>query len=296
MQRRIFYSIILLIFVITTIVCYTPVRTNNRMIPDGKTKKQLLLVKKFKNGKRLFDFILASTDKLERGDVLVFYDPTITDLEMKQRNKLASRIIGTPGKQISIDNKNISIDGKLITEWYPLYFLYRISIDKNMNTEQLNSIIKTEGIYQWQELIKNKAYNFFATTEVAKSFSELEGVVNIRREQLLPGENAMQFFPKNQYFQWNSDYSGPFIVPQKDVTIFLNYKNIALYQRIIEVYESHKLISNSNSIIIDGEEVEKYTFEQDYFFVMSDKRDKGYDSRNFGFVPASHIIGKAIKK
>jgi signal peptidase I len=47
-------------------------------------------------------------------------------------------------------------------------------------------------------------------------------------------------------------------------------------------------------IFIDGKPITEYTFKQDYYFMMGDNRYESDDSRYWGFVPADHIVGKAV--
>ncbi|MEE8336388.1 MAG: signal peptidase I, partial [Candidatus Neomarinimicrobiota bacterium] len=53
----------------------------------------------------------------------------------------------------------------------------------------------------------------------------------------------------------------------------------------------------SGTLLIDGkpvQEMSEYIVEQNYFWAMGDNRDDSLDSRFWGFVPESHILGKAL--
>ena len=53
----------------------------------------------------------------------------------------------------------------------------------------------------------------------------------------------------------------------------------------------------SGELYIDNQsinDISYYTVKQDYFWAMGDNRDDSLDSRYWGFVPRSHIIGEAL--
>jgi signal peptidase I len=95
-------------------------------------------------------------------------------------------------------------------------------------------------------------------------------------------------FPPGSDF--NEDNYGPIRIPKKGDVIDLSIDNIIKWETFIK-REGHSLRIDGSFILIDGKPNSKYVVEDDYYFGMGDNRDNSLDSRFWGFIPKTNIVG-----
>ncbi|MBT1709978.1 signal peptidase I [Fulvivirgaceae bacterium PWU5] len=93
---------------------------------------------------------------------------------------------------------------------------------------------------------------------------------------------------------WSLDNFGPLYVPRAKTTIMLDSTTYDLYADIIHRYENTPLHKLGNKFYCRGQEIKRFTFQKDYYFVLGDNRHNSYDSRHWGFIAAEDVEGKAV--
>jgi len=275
-------------------------------------------------------FRLPGFQDIKRNDIVVFNWPvdTLTDITpghmrgsvrkpIDKKSNYVKRAVGVPGDSLEVRDGYVYINGAQndLPDRARIQFSYEIvskdllvkrATDVNGNyvvpTDLMNGRYEISDIYLAGVQGDNGPYVHIAQASEA-SIEKLKNntnIISIERKVYTPVENNDGIFGAIPGRASSVDNFGPIYIPEEGTTVAINTESLPYYQRIIEVYEGYEMgrereiTVNGNQILMNGEPLTEYTFEQDYYWLMGDNRHNSQDARAWGYVPFNHVVGKPV--
>ncbi|WP_246043166.1 signal peptidase I [Fodinibius saliphilus] len=233
---------------------------------------------------------LPGFEEVERNDIVVFNYP-IDLAPIAAKTNYIKRAVGMPGDSLYLDDAQLYVNGEKATPFPGIQQTYTVKVRDRVRLSPAK--VKAAGAQLYRQQGSN-GYRVNMTKQIAEKMSQWPEVTSV--DPFVLPEDFNEF--RQSKFNFSSGFNNhhhlsPFKVPSAGDTVSLTPENYHIYENIITRYEGNNVEQNADQFIINGEETNKYTIQQDYYFVMGDNRDNSEDSRFWGFVPQSHIVGKA---
>ena len=208
-----------------------------------------------------------------------------------KRDHYVKRCIGLPGERLEIRNQEVYIDGAAIDDPANVQYSYYVTGAPVIVPEEwrdlnisLDDLQKAEG---GQDIL-------FLNDEQKAALEAMDPNLEIEPRITEP---SIKYYPHDARYFGNmaNDNYGPVVIPERGMTVKLDARTYALYWRCIRVYEGNTdFEARDGQYFLNGQPITEYTFQLDYYWMMGDNRHNSEDSRIWGFVPETHILGKPL--
>ncbi len=226
----------------------------------------------------------SGTTPIRQGDVFVFNSIWKKDFIM------VKRCVALPGDTLQLINGEVFINHKLYHS--PKTVKNNCSF-KVKNKDLLYKILDSleiEGNVVFDNKTNNRASAQFSIKEFEllqnlqcmDSVKKIIDVYDISNTKIL----------KTPTSQWTMDNMGPIVIPKKGMKINLNPVTFMLYRKALNKIEKNDISEKNGSYFKDGKQIFSCQFKLNYYFMIGDNRKETADSRAWGFLPETHIIGK----
>lgn len=220
---------------------------------------------------------------IQLGEVVIFkYPEDINTMYIK-------RCVGLPGDSLLIKRSRVFINGDTLQNIPSLKYKHLISTNGQSINSKLFERLSINDYYK----VGGDNYLAHLTFIQAEELRQLGFIKNVEISIANKGDGDRMIFSDFHKETWNADYFGSIYLPKKGDVIALTMENLSLYSKIIK-YENESVEFKESYVLINGKRIEQYEVKDNYYFMMGDNRDNSLDSRYWGFLPETLVVGRAM--
>ncbi|SDC75961.1 S26 family signal peptidase [Williamwhitmania taraxaci] len=218
---------------------------------------------------------IKSTDK---GKIYAYNEPDDNPkIPIDKKKFVLGRAVAIPGDIVLLEQGQIIVNGVAVS--YPLSAEYFYHLKAKGSSKAMLAKIEIEEASTGKDGI----VQLYATKEQAKKIKAFESVKSIVHETVSSHHDFMHLLSK---------FKKGFRLPTKGDSISLEAGNFEIYAPLIIGGESIDAELRLDGLYIDGKIVSAYTFKNSYYFMLKDNVDNSIDSRSYGPVSESYLIGR----
>lgn len=210
--------------------------------------------------------------EVSRNDIVLFNNPLESEKPLDKRGLIVSRCIALPGDTILVENGLFQIKNRQYIASPDIMEEYMANI---MTLSEIKEIMEEQNI----------------PLRTLKHQSDTISFVLNRLEAFIVNENLKDSVLLKNKIDTTQNYLLP--VPFKGKIVDIDSNNLTMYRQVIELEQGDKMKVSGDKLFINGKEQKSYTFEDNYYWMLSDNKHNSIDSRTLGFIPFKSIIGKA---
>ncbi|MBR5843513.1 MAG: signal peptidase I [Bacteroidaceae bacterium] len=208
---------------------------------------------------------------VRHNDVLLCNYPTGEAKPIAHYPSVVARCIGVPGDTVEVCGDALYINGQpsvqcpLVTEAY-------------LVGDSLLAVVEGAMMALWGETMPRQEVG-------EQSLFFIDRYCHNKLATQLPAEQMPRLVTLSQ-----DNYRIELPPYGREAVITSN--NAAFYADIINRYEPCEVELRGDELYRDGYKITSYQFSQPYYWVVCDNRTASTDSRSFGVLPHSHVIGR----